>query len=384
MKRVFLIVLDSFGVGELPDAADYGDCGSNTLRACADTGILSVPNLASLGLFHIDGVFPKVQTIPLGAYGKMAESSVGKDTTTGHWELAGVCSERPFPVFPNGFPKEIIDEFERRTGRKTLCNRPYSGTEVIKDYGEEHKRTGSYIVYTSADSVFQIAAHESVIPLEELYRACKIARDILTGRYAVGRVIARPFTGEYPFTRTANRHDFSVKPPYHLLNVLKDAGKDVIAVGKISDIFAGTGITEAISTTGNLDGMNVLESVSLRNFDGLCFVNLVDFDMLYGHRNDAIGYAEALNRFDLFLGRFLDQLKRDDLLLITADHGCDPVTPSTDHSREYVPILAYGKELKHGVNLGGRATFSDVAATVAECLSVDYGLEGKSFWNMLQ
>ncbi len=384
MRRVFLIVLDSFGVGELPDAADYGDCGSNTLHACAETGLLSVPNLTSLGLFHIDGISKEDQTIPLGAYGKMAEASVGKDTTTGHWELAGRHSEHPFPVFPNGFPKKIIDEFERRTGRKAICNRPYSGTEVIKDYGEEHKRTGSYIVYTSADSVFQIAAHESVIPLEELYCACKIAREILTGQYAVGRVIARPFTGEYPFMRTANRHDFSVKPPYHLLNVLKEAKKDVIAVGKINDIFAGTGITEAIPTKGNSDGMNVLESVSLRNFDGLCFVNLVDFDMLYGHRNDAIGYAEALNGFDLFLGHFLEQLKRDDLLLITADHGCDPSTPSTDHSREYVPILAYGKGLKQGVNLGVRTTFSDVAATIAECLSVNYGLEGKSFWNMLQ
>lgn len=384
MKRVFLIVLDSFGVGELPDAADYGDCGSNTLRACMETGILSVPNLASLGLFHIDGVPGGAERpLPVGSYGKMAEVSAGKDTTTGHWELAGVQSDRPFPVFPNGFPREVIEEFERRTGRKTLCNRPYSGTEVIKDYGEVHKETGAYIVYTSADSVFQIAAHEDVIPLEELYRACKIAREILTGQYAVGRVIARPFTGEYPFTRTANRHDFSLKPPYHLLNALKDAGKDVIAVGKINDIFAGEGITEAISTKGNEDGMNALGALLSRDFDGLCFANLVDFDMLYGHRNDAKGYAEALNRFDLFLGQFAADLRADDWLLITADHGCDPSTPSTDHSREYVPVLAYGKRLKGGVNLGVRKTFSDVAATVAESLSVRYALKGDSFWGRL-
>ena len=378
MKRVFLVVLDSFGVGALPDAAAYGDEGSDTLLACAKTGLLHVPNLEKMGLFQIDGVSPASSVNPFAAYGRMAEASKGKDTTTGHWELAGVRLDRAFPVFPNGFPPEVIGAFERKTGRGAICNRPYSGTEVIRDYGEEHRRTGAYIVYTSADSVFQIAAHEEVIPLEELYRACETAREILTGEYAVGRVIARPFAGDYPFKRTENRRDFSLKPPRTLLNILKEAGKDVISVGKINDIFAGEGITRAVTAHKNEEGMATLAACAKEDFDGLCFVNLVDFDMLYWHRNDAPGYARALNAFDAFLPSLFSRMRKGDLLIVTADHGCDPSTPSTDHSREYVPVLAYGDGVK-AVNLGTRRTFSDVAATVADYLEVPYSLCGASF-----
>ncbi len=378
MKRVFLVVLDSFGVGALPDAAAYEDEGSDTLLSCAKTGLLHVPNLEKMGLFQIDGVSPASSVNPFAAYGRMAEASKGKDTTTGHWELAGVRLDRAFPVFPNGFPPEVIGAFERKTGRGAICNRPYSGTEVIRDYGEEHRRTGAYIVYTSADSVFQIAAHEDVIPLEELYRACETAREILTGEYAVGRVIARPFAGEYPFKRTENRRDFSLKPPRTLLNILKEEGKDVISVGKINDIFAGEGITRAVTAHKNEEGMAALAACAKEDFDGLCFVNLVDFDMLYGHRNDAPGYARALNAFDAFLPSLLSRMRRGDLLIVTADHGCDPSTPSTDHSREYVPVLVYGDGGK-AVNLGTRGTFSDVAATVADYLKVPYSLCGASF-----
>ena len=378
MKRVFLVVLDSFGVGALPDAAAYEDEGSDTLLSCAKTGLLHVPNLEKMGLFQIDGVSPASSVNPFAAYGRMAEASKGKDTTTGHWELAGVRLDRAFPVFPNGFPPEVIGAFERKTGRGAICNRPYSGTEVIRDYGEEHRRTGAYIVYTSADSVFQIAAHEDVIPLEELYRACETAREILTGEYAVGRVIARPFAGEYPFKRTENRRDFSLKPPRTLLNILKEEGKDVISVGKINDIFAGEGITRAVTAHKNEEGMAALAACAKEDFDGLCFVNLVDFDMLYGHRNDAPGYARALNAFDAFLPSLLSRMRRGALLIVTADHGCDPSTPSTDHSREYVPVLVYGDGVK-AVNLGTRGTFSDVAATVADYLKVPYSLCGASF-----
>lgn len=378
MKRVFLVVLDSFGVGALPDAAAYEDEGSDTLLSCAKTGLLHVPNLEKMGLFQIDGVSPASSVNPFAAYGRMAEASKGKDTTTGHWELAGVRLDRAFPVFPNGFPPEVIGAFERKTGRGAICNRPYSGTEVIRDYGEEHRRTGAYIVYTSADSVFQIAAHEDVIPLEELYRACETAREILTGEYAVGRVIARPFAGEYPFKRTENRRDFSLKPPRTLLNILKEEGKDVISVGKINDIFAGEGITRAVTAHKNEEGMAALAACAKEDFDGLCFVNLVDFDMLYGHRNDAPGYARALNAFDAFLPSLLSRMRRGDLLIVTADHGCDPSTPSTDHSREYVPVLVYGDGVK-AVNLGTRGTFSDVAATVADYLKAPYSLCGASF-----
>lgn len=381
MKRVFLIVLDSFGIGELPDADKYGDSGSNTLAACYATGRLQLPNLQKLGLFQIDGVnvgekFPN----PVGAYGRMAERSAGKDTTTGHWELMGLVSPKAMPTYPNGFPPEIIEELSRRTRRGILCNRPYSGTKVIQDYGEKHLRTGDLIVYTSADSVLQIAAHEEVVPLEELYRYCKIAREMMQGEHAVGRIIARPFVGKRAgeFTRTANRRDFSLVPPKDtLLDCLQKNGLETIGVGKISDIFAGKGISQKIVTHSNSEGILRTLELCEEDFTGLCFVNLVDFDMLYGHRNDAIGYAEALNRFDEALDELLPMLKKDDLLVITADHGCDPSTESTDHSREYVPVLCYNQEMSKGVNLGTRESFTDLAATIAECF--DLSFPGKSF-----
>lgn len=365
--RVFLIVLDSFGVGNAPDAAAFGDEGSNTFKACFDSGKLNIPNMKKLGLFNIDGVdFGEREKEPLGAYARLVEESAGKDTTIGHWEIAGVVSEKPLPVFPNGFPDEIIKEFERRTGRKTLCNKPYSGTEVIKDYGEEHMKTGALIVYTSADSVFQVAANENVVPVKKLYEYCEIARDILKGDYAVGRVIARPFVGTSPenFVRTSNRHDFSLLPPSKtMLDILKDNGKDVLSVGKIIDIFAGQGITEFIRTVSNADGMVKTAEFQKKDFDGLCFVNLVDFDMKYGHRNDVAGYTNALNEFDIALGDFMKNMREDDVLMLTADHGCDPSTPSTDHSRECVPLIICGNNVKGG-NLGTRKGFTCIAKTV--------------------
>ncbi len=381
--KVFLIVADSFGIGEMPDADKYGDKGSNTLKACFDTGLLSVPTLASLGLFDIDGVnLKKRDNRLIGSFMRLGEASQGKDTTTGHWEMAGVISEKPFPTFPNGFPESVISEFERITGRGTLCNKPYSGTQVIKDYGEEHLRTGKLIVYTSADSVFQIAAHEKIVDTEKLYEYCSAAREMLTGDNAVGRVIARPFTGDNAenFARTAKRRDFSLAPPRKtLLDELSEKGKDVIAVGKIYDIFAGKGITEKIKTVSNDDGMNKTTEILGRDFDGLCFVNLVDFDMLYGHRNDAEGYARALNAFDKRLAEFIGKMQDDDILFVTADHGCDPSTPSTDHSREYVPLLIYGKSLASGVNLGTGDSFADIGKTVGEIFGAGENLSGKSF-----
>ena len=307
---------------------------------------------------------------------------MGKDTTIGHWEIAGIVSPEPLPTYPNGFPAELIEEFEQKTGRKVLCNRPYSGTEVIKDYGKEHLETGALIVYTSADSVFQIAAHEDVVPVPELYRYCEIAREMLVPPHNVGRVIARPFTGVYPFTRTANRHDFSLKPPADtMLDLLRRAGYDTISVGKIYDIFAGCGITESHRTTSNTHGMQVTKELQSRDFNGLCFVNLVDFDMKYGHRNDVAGYAAAATEFDVFLSSFIKDMGKDDLLLITADHGCDPSTPSTDHSREYTPMLLYGEGVKRGVDLGTRASFADISATVLDCFGVARGsTNGESFW----
>ena len=365
--RVFLIVLDSFGVGNAPDAAAFGDEGSNTFKACFDSGKLNIPNMKKLGLFNIDGVdFGEREKEPLGAYARLVEESAGKDTTIGHWEIAGIISEKPLPVFPNGFPDEIIKEFERRTGRKTLCNKPYSGTEVIKDYGEEHMKTGALIVYTSADSVFQVAANENVVPVKKLYEYCEIARDILKGDYAVGRVIARPFVGTSPenFVRTSNRHDFSLLPPSKtMLDILKDNGKDVLSVGKIIDIFAGQGITEFIRTVSNADGMVKTAEFEKKDFDGLCFVNLVDFDMKYGHRNDVAGYTNALNEFDIALGDFMKNMREDDVLMLTADHGCDPSTPSTDHSRECVPLIICGNNVKGG-NLGTRKGFTCIAKTI--------------------
>lgn len=368
-KRVFLIVLDSVGIGELPDAAEYGDAGSNTLKACHDTGKLSLPSLERLGLFHIDGngCGKRTSAAPTAKIARLRECSKGKDTTTGHWEMMGIVSERPFPTYPNGFPPEVIAEFERQTGRKTLCNRPYSGTRVIADYGAEHCRTGALIVYTSADSVFQIAAHEDVVPVEELYRYCGIAREILRGEHAVGRVIARPFEGEPPYRRTPRRHDFSLLPPRETsLDRLSAGGFDVIGVGKIYDIFAGKGLTESFREIGNEADMRIASELQARDFHGLCFINLVDFDMLYGHRNDVAGYTSALNRFDEWLGGFLEKMRADDVLMITADHGCDPSTPSTDHSREYVPLLIFGEEIAPG-NLGTLDGFARIGET-AEAL----------------
>ncbi len=365
--RVFLIVLDSFGVGNAPDAAAFGDEGSNTFKACYNFGKLNIPNMKKLGLFNIDGVdFGEREKEPLGAYARLVEESAGKDTTIGHWEIAGIISEKPLPVFPDGFPDEVIKEFEKRTGRKTLCNKPYSGTEVIKDYGAEHMKTGALIVYTSADSVFQVAANENVVPVKKLYEYCEIARDILKGDYAVGRVIARPFVGTSPenFVRTSNRHDFSLLPPSKtMLDILKDNGKDVLSVGKIIDIFAGQGITAFIRTVSNADGMVKTAEFQKKDFDGLCFVNLVDFDMKYGHRNDVAGYTNALNEFDIALGDFMKNMRGDDVLMLTADHGCDPSTPSTDHSRECVPLLICGNNVKSG-NLGTRKGFTCIAKTI--------------------
>ncbi len=380
MKRVFLIVLDSFGIGEMPDAERFSDKGSNTLGSVRNNKNFVCPNMKSLGLFHIDGVGGGVDE-PKGSFARMGELSVGKDTTIGHWEIAGIVSKDPLPTYPEGFPPEIINEFEKATGRKTVCNLPYSGTEVIKDYGEHHRRTGDLIVYTSADSVFQIAAHEEIVPPEELYRYCRIARDLLVGKHGVGRVIARPFTGSYPFVRTANRHDYSFVPPsVTMLDCIKDSGLDVISVGKIYDIFAGRGVTESYKTTSNADGMAIAKEWQSKEFCGLCFINLVDFDMKYGHRNDVDGYAGALTEFDWFLGSFLPDMKTEDVLIITADHGCDPATPSTDHSREYVPVLIVGDKIQKGVNLGTRFGFCDISATVLEYLGVPpLGTKGNSF-----
>ena len=382
-KRVFLIVLDSCGCGEMPDSADFGDAGSNTLRACTASSRLDIPTLSKMGIFNIDSVDCGTPVpSPTAAYGRMAEMSRGKDTTIGHWELAGLISPHPLPTFPDGFPADFIQAFEEKTGRKVLCNKPYSGTEVIRDYGREQKETGGLICYTSADSVFQIAANEADIPPEELYRICETAREMLTGpELGVGRVIARPYTGEYPnYVRTSNRHDFSLLPPAPtLLDALKQAGLATIGVGKIYDIFAGQGITEMVRNKSNADGMEHTLHYAAQDFEGLCFVNLVDFDMLYGHRNDVDGYAAALTEFDGQLRELLPMLKEDDLLFITADHGCDPSTPSTDHSREHVPLLAYGAKIKAAYNLGTRSTYADLAATVAEYFGVKANIAGTSF-----
>jgi phosphopentomutase len=379
-KRVFLIVLDSVGIGEMPDAAEWGDEGSNTLAAIRQHPDFYCPNLEKMGLFGIDGIGEKVDS-PRTCYARMTEASKGKDTTIGHWEIAGIYSPKPLPTYPNGFPQSVIEAFEKATGRGVICNRPYSGTEVIKDFGEEHLKTGKLIVYTSADSVFQIAAHEDLIPVKELYRYCEIAREMLQGEHGVGRIIARPFAGEYPFQRTPRRHDYSLQPPATTMaDVMKEAGYDVISVGKIFDIFAGKGFTESYPTGNNGEGMNTTMGIARRDFNGLCFVNLVDFDMVYGHRNDVAGYARALSAFDAWLGDFLPTLREDDLLIITADHGCDPATPSTDHSREYTPMIAYGETLKKGVNLGTRNSFADIGATVLEWFGLPTDqIFGKSF-----
>ena len=383
MNRIFLIVLDSFGIGAMPDAVSFGDVDVNTLRSCATCDKLHVPNMIAAGLGNIDGVdcLPKTAT-PVGAYARLTERSMGKDTTIGHWEIAGIVSDRPLPTYPDGFPEEILAPFRAATGRGVLANAPWSGTAVLDAYGEEHMRTGDLIVYTSADSVFQIAAHEEIVPPEKLYEYCRIARELLIGKHGVGRVIARPFvgSGKGDFRRTANRHDFSLEPPAPtMLDAIKTAGLDSIAVGKIHDIFAGHGDTEHVYNTSNANGMEHALHYARKDFNGLCFVNLVDFDMVYGHRRDVDGYAAALSAFDAWLGEFIKQLREDDLVLITADHGCDPAyRASTDHTREYVPLLALGKAVKP-VNLGTRASFADIAATVTELLGVSYDTPGQSF-----
>ena len=382
MKRVFLIVLDSFGIGEAPDAAEYGDQGSNTLAACFRSGFLEVPNLKKLGLFNIDGVICGTkESAPTGAFGRCREVSMGKDTTTGHWEIAGLVSQRAMPTYPHGFPEEIIREYERLTGRKVLCNRPYSGTDVIRDYGEQAQKNGGLIVYTSADSVFQVAAHEETVPVEELYRCCRLARKLMTGEHGVGRIIARPFVGEPgSYVRTSNRHDFSLDPPGDTLldRISAQPGLSMLSVGKIVDIFAGRGVTEAYRTENNAEGIERTVELTRKDFNGLCFVNLVDFDMIYGHRNDAKGYAQALSYFDRQFPRLLEGLGPEDLLMITADHGCDPSTPSTDHSREYVPWLTAGNRVRKGKNLGTLPTFADISATILEYFRLPPLAWGKS------
>ncbi len=380
MKRVFLIVLDSFGIGEEPDANLFGDVGTNTLRSVSTSEFFRFENMAKLGFFNIDGVeVGKKCENPTGAFARMQEASMGKDTTIGHWEIGGIISPKPFPTYPNGFPKEILDEFEKRTGRGVICNKTYSGTVVINDYGDEQIQTGKWIVYTSADSVFQIAAHEDYIPLEELYDACRTAREILQGEHAVGRVIARPYKGTSGnYKRTTNRHDFSLEPTKDtILDVIKAHGMEVLSVGKIYDIFAHRGTTDHVFTTGNTDGMNRMEEWMDRDFEGLCFVNLVDFDMVYGHRRDIDGYAKALAEFDDRLAGFLSKLRDDDILMITADHGCDPgYLQTTDHTREYVPFVAYGKNIIPG-NYGTRKTFADIGATVLDYLGIAEKLDGE-------
>ena len=383
MKRIFLIVLDSFGIGAMPDSEKFGDVNVNTLAACASCPELNIPNMVAAGLGNIDGVscLPKVD-MPKGAFARLTEKSMGKDTTIGHWEIAGVVSPEPLPTYPQGFPQEVLDAFEAATGRGFLCNLPYSGTDVIRDYGEEQLKTGKWIVYTSADSVFQVAAHEELIPLDELYDACRKARNILRGKHGVGRVIARPFVGNAKdgFKRTSNRHDYSLEPPKPtMLDAIKAAGLDCIAVGKIHDIFAGQGDTEYVYNKSNANGMEHTLNFADKDFTGLCFVNLVDFDMQFGHRRDIPGYARALNEFDAWLPRLLEKLGDEDLVMITADHGCDPAyTATTDHTREYVPLLILGKQVM-SVNLGTRQSFADIAATVTELLGVEYETEGKSF-----
>ena len=382
MKRVFLIVLDSFGIGTAPDSADFGDAGADTLGSIRRSAMFSAENMKKLGLFNIDGIKGGIEA-PAGAYARMTERSRGKDTIIGHWEMCGVISEQPLPTFPDGFPEELLEKLSAAWGRGILCNKPYSGTQVIADYGREHIGTGKLIVYTSADSVLQIAAHESVVPIEELYRDCEIAREICRGKYGVGRIIARPFEGEYPYKRTSRRHDFALEPPHKTtLDLLKDAGLDVIAVGKINDIFAGQGVTDAIKTSGNADGMEKTMALLDRDFHGFAFVNLVDFDMVYGHRRDIDGYAAATAAFDAWLGGFRAKMRPDDLLLITGDHGCDPGFTGTDHTREYTPLLAAGGAVRPG-NLGTRTSFADIGATVADIFGVPNLNAGESMKEVL-
>lgn len=384
--RGFIVVLDSFGIGQAPDAEKFGDVGANTIGAVSKSKYLNVPNLTKMGLFNIDGVDSNFKESHIASVARLKEISMGKDTTIGHWEMAGVVSKEPLPTFSNGFPNEVIKEFENEIGRGTLVNKAYSGTKVIEDYGEEHIKTGKLIVYTSADSVFQIAAHEDVVSPEKLYEYCRVARKILKGKYGVGRVIARPFSGKVgSFERTPRRHDFSIEPPKDtMLDVLQKAGKKTITVGKIYDIFAHRGIDEFCYTTSNTDGISkTLDVAKNQNFDGLCYVNLVDFDMKYGHRRDVDGYAKALSEFDECLPEFCESLKDDDFLMITADHGCDPSFKGTDHTREYVPFIIYGEKIKP-LNLGTIDGFGVVAKTACSLLGVDTDFDAKDVSNLIR
>ncbi len=382
-RRVILIVLDSVGIGEMPDAKKYKDEGSDTLgNISSAVGGLRLPNMEELGLGNIDGIKGIVKTQnPKGAFGKCAELSIGKDTVTGHWEIAGIVLEKPLNTYPGGFPEPLISEFENKIGRKILGNKVASGTEIIKELGDEHVKTGCPIVYTSADSVFQIAAHEDVIPIEELYEMCKIAREMFMGDIAVGRIIARPFTGQSgSYSRTSNRKDFALDPfGKTMLEYIKEVGNNVMAVGKIEDIYNGKGITHAVHIKNNMDGVDKTLDYMREGKTGLIFTNLVDFDMHYGHRNDALGYAKALVVFDNRLPEILELMKEEDILILTADHGCDPTTPSTDHSREYIPLIIYGKKIAHGTNVGIRKSFCDIGKTILEYLNIENELNGKSF-----
>ncbi|MCR4651319.1 MAG: phosphopentomutase [Lachnospiraceae bacterium] len=386
-RRVFVIVLDSYGIGYEPDAADFGDVGSNTLKSITGSAKYDTPVMADLGLFNIDGIdYIEGCAEPKGSFARLRESSRGKDTTIGHWEIAGIISPTPLPTYPNGFPEELLEEFSRRTGRGYLCNKTYSGTEVIRDYGDEHVNTGKLIVYTSADSVLQIAAHEDVVPVEELYRYCEIARELMQGEHGVGRVIARPFNGSSgSYARTPRRHDFSLIPPKDtMMDVLLRHGYDTYGVGKIYDIFAGKGINHTVRIEDNSDGMVKTLEYQKEDFAGLCFVNLVDFDMKYGHRRDIDAYAGAATVFDRELKTFIDGMRDEDILMITADHGCDPGFKGTDHTREYVPLLVYGKDVRAGVDLGTRATFADIAATVQDIFEITSVTDGTSFWDEIR
>ncbi len=382
MKRIFLFVLDSFGIGGMPDAEKFGDVNVNTLAACATSSALHIPNMIAAGLGNAEGVecLPKAEN-PTGAIARLQEASMGKDTTIGHWEIAGIVSADPLPTYPEGFPDEVLEPFKAATGRGVLANAPWSGTAVLDAYGDQHVRTGDLIVYTSADSVFQIAAHEEVVPLEQLYEYCRIARQQLKGRHGVGRVIARPNVGQSGANkRTNTRHDYSLEPPARtMLDAIKEAGLQSIGVGKIYDIFAGQGTTDHVYNTSNANGMEHAMHYAGQDFTGLCFVNLVDFDMLYGHRRDIDGYARALSEFDAWLPGFMAKMGEEDLVMITADHGCDPAyAATTDHTREFVPLMILGKQVKN-VNLGTRGSFADIAATVTELLDVPFETPGKSF-----
>ena len=386
--RIFWIVLDSAGIGKAPDASQFGDEGSDTWKRCYNSGKLEIPNMKKLGFYNIDEIdYGMPEEVPMGCYGRLHEKSQGKDTTIGHWEMAGMISEKPFPTYPDGFPQDVLDEFTKQTGRGILCNKPYSGTDVIRDFGKEHIETGKLIVYTSADSVFQIAAHEDVIPVEKLYEICKIARKILDDpKYNVGTVIARPFIGDKNenFVRTYNRRDFESNTfGKTMLDVIYNEDKEaqVIAIGKIEDLFSGRGITKAIHTNGNADGIEKTIEYIKQDSKGLIFTNLVDFDMLYGHRNNVKGYSEALEYFDGKLPEIMKNMKDDDMLIITADHGNDPTTPSTDHSREYTPILVYGKQIKSNTNLGIRKTYADISATILDLFNLSKLENGTSFKN---